>query len=238
MRALLVLLVAGSATAGTTPVSRLTTKSKADHHVALPKGVSVGGGQYSAVTIGPPYCVVSGIDEDGKLFEDWSLGRDDLDRGQRNQAGYSKDTFGLERLVVHGTTAELERTVVAGTDPGVATHRGHIPLVVVARADDLVVYAYRHRATVFLVTPTHGNGQSTFEDGQDWDPGLVERWTDCPYVIARVVISRDGASKPAQLSGTIEGAHGGSYRVDASITQTSRDPEPLLSVVVRFIDRP
>ena len=235
---LLAVLACGTATAGTTPISKLATKARADRHPTLPQDVSIEVGKYSEVTTTAPYCVVYGIESYEVGFQDWSIGNDEVDFGWRNLSGSSGNGLGIERLVVHGQRAELDRSVVGGYNPTVATDRGHIPLVVVARIDDLVVYAYRSGKTIFLVTPTTGPAGVDFESGRpEWGPGLVHRDTNCSYAITQIPVPQDGLGASGQITGSLQGVHGGSYRVDASVTKMSRDPEPLLSVTARFVDR-
>ena len=138
--------------------------------------------------------------------------------------------FWIERLVVRGDAAELERIAASvGQLAIVPSARSRIPLHAVARLDDLVVYAYRWDAKVFLVTRSLP-GALVRTDGAD---GLTEA-PECSFVYTQLVVRR-GSSQAVQIRGTVPST-GRPYLVDASISKTSRDPEPLLSVTARLLD--
>jgi hypothetical protein len=140
-------------------------------------------------------------------------------------------TFGIERFALRGDTPELERVTVSLIyGELVPSARSRITLHAVAKLDGLVVYAYRWGAHVFLLARSSG------EPLRRRDGGLgLEEATGCgvAYTTLRV---RDGASQPVQIIGTIPGT-GKRYLVGASVAQTGRDPEPLLSVTARLLEK-
>jgi hypothetical protein len=139
------------------------------------------------------------------------------------------EPFGLERLVTRGDTVEIER-ITASIIYGeiVPTARSRIPLHPVAALDGLTVYAYRWGARIFLVTRS---SETTFRR-RDGGLGLEEA-PGCGPVYTTMRL-RNGSSQLAQIQGTVPGT-GKPYLVDASVTQTGRDPEPLLSVSARLL---
>jgi hypothetical protein len=132
-------------------------------------------------------------------------------------------TFSIERLIDRGDTAELERIAAViryrSIDP---TARSRIALHPVAKLDGLTIYAYRWGAKVAIVART----------GDQFDPITGPT---CGILFEQLVVS-DGSSRAVQLSGTVPRT-GKRYIVNADISQTSRDPEPLLTVTARLLDR-
>jgi hypothetical protein len=140
-------------------------------------------------------------------------------------------TFGVERLVERADGAELERVSVNNArrylDP---TGRSRIPLHVVGKLDGLTVYAYRWASQVFLIARSTEEA-SVRSDGTD---GLLGG-SECGILYAMLRV-RNGSSQVAQIRGVVPRT-GKRYQVDASVSQTGRDPEPLLAVTTRFVER-
>lgn len=132
-------------------------------------------------------------------------------------------TFAIERLVVRGDTAELERIAAViryrAIEP---TARSRIALLPVAKLDGLVVYAYRWGSKLAVVARTGDN------------PDFIPAPT-CGVLFAELAV-RGGSSRVVQLFGTVPST-GKRYIVNADVSQTSRDPEPLLTVTARLLDR-
>ncbi len=143
----------------------------------------------------------------------------------------AREPFGIERVVTRGDGAELERItaeVVLGKLEPLA--RSRISLHAVAKLDGITVYAYRWHTTVYLLAPSLAGASRRRDDRM-----FMDEAPECAhaYTLLRV---RNGASQPVQIRGHVP-ATGKPFLVDASITQTSRDPEPLLSVTARLLDR-
>ena len=226
--AILVAIMSGTAVADTVPLSSLATHARLQQHVTLPASVKItraNAGEYT--TIAPPYCLVSDFPEH------WTSGADDLDMDRRGASGWITSR-GIERLIVRDNgDAELERTQL---DPDLTPiERGHIPLHRVASIDEHhAVYAYHFHDQVFVIAESTSDVLLRFDsEGQTSGRG-VTRAQNCGYAITQVRIAK-GSSQAAQISGGFDTQH---YLIDTSITQTSRDPEPLLSVTARVIDVP
>ena len=230
MRSLLLLLLAlllpSLAAADTTPLSVFPDKPVRYAQAAgsLPAVATVAGSNHTVRVTGgacviydpPPYW----IDGDAALTGQ----SDELETGDSS-------SFGLERLVTRGDTVEIER-ITASVIYGeiVPTARSRIPLHPVARLDGLTVYAYRWGAQIFLVTRSTGTALRRRDGGL----GLEEASYCGPvYTALRL---RKGSSQVAQIEGTVPRT-GKPYLIDASVTQTGRDPEPLLAVSARLVDR-
>jgi hypothetical protein len=141
--------------------------------------------------------------------------------------------FGIERLVVRRDGgAELERiAAVIEDERGVAVPRARsrIPLHEVARLEGLVVYAYRWAGKVFLLARSLEGALLRRDGGHGFEESL------CGVAVTQMRV-RNGASEPVQLEGRIP-ATGKRYLVDASVSQTGRDPAPLLAVTARLVER-
>ena len=143
--------------------------------------------------------------------------------------------FGIERLVVRGDTAELER-VTANVTFGelVPIARSRVTLREVAKLEGLSVYAYRWGTNIYLVTRS-ATDPLLRRDGVAGSEEAI----GCG-IVSTVLRLRGGSSQLAQIRGTVPGPGPGTgkqYVIDASAAQTGRDPEPLLSVVARFVER-
>ena len=139
--------------------------------------------------------------------------------------------FGIERLSIRGDAAELERVAVrTNYRELVPEARSRIPLLTVAKLDGLAVYAYRWRSQVYLIA------QSTDDTAVRTD-GHVELMgaAECGVNYALMWV-RNGSSEVAQIRGRVPRT-GKRYVVDASVSQTGRDPEPLLAVTARLLER-
>jgi hypothetical protein len=161
----------------------------------------------------------------------WIDGDADLGRRYPDLEVGDPTPFGIERLVVRGDTAELERvtaSVIYGELVPIA--RSRIALHPVAKLDGLAVYAYRWGASIHLVTWSSGMPLVRRDGGEG-----LEELIGCE-VVSTTLRLRDGASQLAQIRGTVPGT-GKSYVVDASAAQMGRDPEPLLSVAARLLGR-
>jgi hypothetical protein len=228
MRALLLLslLAPAIAAADTTPLSTFPEKPVRYGQAAgsLPAVATVAGSNHTVRVTGGA-CVIYDppaywIDGDAALTGP----SDELET--RDPA-----PFGLERLVTRGDTVEIER-ITASVLYGeiVPSARSRIPLYPVARLDSLTVYAYRWGARIFLVT----RSSDTALRRRDGGLGLEEAPYCGPvYTMLRI---RNGSSQLAQIQGNVPGT-GKPYLIDASVTQTGRDPEPILSVTARLLDR-
>jgi hypothetical protein len=164
----------------------------------------------------PRYWIDGDADAAGGRFSTFSF-----DRGT---------TFGVERLAIRGDAAELERVVVRTLGRELAPEaRSRISLLTVAKLDGLAVYAYRWHAQVYLIA------QST-DDTAVRTVGHTELMgaAECGVNYALLWV-RNGSSEVAQIFGRIPRT-GKRYVVDASVSQTGRDPEPLLAVTARLIE--
>lgn len=146
----------------------------------------------------------------------------------------AREPFGIERLVVRGDSAELER-ITAEIVYGelVPLGRSRITLHEVARLEGLVVYAYRWQSKIFVLTRSAGMPPPPPELEM---AGMGDPAPECGVVQATLHLRADGTSRVSQLRGTVPGT-GKRFLIDASISQTGRDPEPLLAVTARFLDR-
>jgi len=143
----------------------------------------------------------------------------------------SGSTFGVERLIERADGAELERIAVHTARRYLMPKgRSRIPLHVVAKLDGLTVYAYRWGSQVYLIA------RSTEEASvrTDGNSGLLGG-TECGVLYAMLRV-RNGSSEVAQIRGVVPRT-GRRFLVDASVSQTGRDPEPLLSVTARLVER-
>ena len=228
----------GLATADTTAVSQLAARPARlmRNPLELPAAFDVEvSASWVSVQLPPGSASVGSCLVNGDLGR-WTRGDEDLDEEYRNggvNAGASPSlTVGLERLVVHGDEAELERTTVnVGPRVAVPIERGRIALRPVARRGDLVVYAFRSADSVFVLAPTTAEAMVRFDSEQPRAGRGVERRQSCNVALTQLRL-RPGSSQATQIEGTL----GHPYLVEASLTQTSRDPVPLLSVSVRYLD--
>jgi hypothetical protein len=207
------------------------------HSVAdLPaKSISVAPGKPPVVVekngereLDAPSCIVPGP------TPEWLAGAGTSDFEMRYPRWQGTEPLGIERLVVTGATAYLERRHVRyGVFETEVVEARRIPLQPVARAGDLVVYAYRRGTDVYLVAPA-GDAGSTVRSKPDSGEGMgVLRSSACSVALLRLQLE-GSASQPGQITGSLPSKRG--YRVDASLTKTRRDPKPLLSVVARLVD--
>ncbi|HWO20771.1 MAG TPA: hypothetical protein VNO30_18520 [Kofleriaceae bacterium] len=161
----------------------------------------------------------------------WIDGEGDLMRRYPEMEIGDPTPFGIERLVTRGDTAELER-VIANVVFGelVPISRSRITLREVATLPGLAVYAYRWGANVYLITRSSSDPVRRRDGGTGLEDSI-----GCGTVMTTLRL-RGGSSELAQIRGTVP-ATGKRYVIDASVVQTGRDPEPLLSVVARLVDR-
>ena len=138
------------------------------------------------------------------------------------------EQFGIERLITRGYTAELERTT-ATIEDGVLVPkaRSWVTLQQVAGLEGLAVYAYRWKDKVFLIARTTGQAAIRPDGGP-----FQHEETECSvvYTVLRV---RESGSQTVQLRGNVPSTRK-QYQIDASISQSGRDPVPLLSVTARL----
>lgn len=177
------------------------------------------------VAAAPPVCLISNpprywIDGDAAAAE-----------GRFSTFSFDNGTaFGIERLAIRGDAAELERVAVRTLQRELVPEaRSRIPLLTVAKLDGLAVYAYRWHAQVYLIA------QST-DDAAVRTDGHVELMgpAECGVNYALLWV-RNGSSEVAQIRGRIPRT-GKRYVIDASVSQTGRDPEPLLAVTARLAE--
>jgi hypothetical protein len=220
------LLLPALAAADTTPLSALPARparyaqAAGAVHVELVTGADV-----HDVSGPEAVCLIS----DPPAY--WIDGDGTLDYRYRDaQVGF-ETPFGIERLVTRKDGAELERIAASVVDGKVVpSARSRIPLHVAARLEGLAVYAYRWDHKVFLLTWSL-DGAVLRRDGA---AGLEDAPT-C-RVVTTMMRVRDGSSEPVQIRGRVP-ATGAPYLVDASVSQTARDPAPLLSVTARLLAR-
>lgn len=220
MRALVVWLVAvsGVAAADTTPLSALATKPRA--------GVADG-----SETKWPCAMNTSELRDAA-----WHLGDDTLVHDDPSPPAMvdSKDAadIGHERIVVGTRGAELQRARDGKL--------GRIPLHVVAHlADGLDVYAYRARSLdaeqpvpAVFVLAAFPEGEANL-DSTMVDLGASNFRSFTCGIGATLVRVVDGNSRLAELRGSLP--DGRRFVVQASVTKTSRNREPILSVVAREV---
>lgn len=224
--ALLFALAPAPAAADPLPLSSLPAKPARYTQAAgpVPVTVTVSQDRYS-ISTEEPDCLMADvpkywIDGDGFLEGHWS-----------HVTTYARELFWIERFVVRDGAAELERiraSIVDGVP--VPSARSRIPLHAVAQLPGLVVYAYRWDAKVYLVARSLPAALVRTDNRTD----LVEGHP-CGLVYTELIVRR-GSSQAAQIRGRVPST-GKTYLVDASISQTSRDPEPLLSVTARLLAR-
>jgi hypothetical protein len=223
---LLVLLAPAVAAAGTTPLSALPAKPARYAQAPGPvpakvesydSGRTIHAAASACLTSAPPAYWIDGDAEIGDRLPELAL--------------EIRSGFGIERLVTRGDGAELERIKASVIySEIVPSARSRIPLQEVAKLDGLVVHAYRWDAKVFLIV--RSSGTTLFRrDGAS----SREEAPDCPFAYTMLRV-RGGASQMVQLEGTVPGT-GKQFVVDASVAQTGRDPEPLLSVTARLVER-
>jgi len=219
---LVVLVASQHASAAPTPLSELPEKTTWARP-AIPSGVVDTDDEYLT---SDTQCLVEAPPKY------WTSGGGDMGARSASLDG----EIGIERLVEAGEGAYLERTRTRPA-PGnklVALERGRIALLPVARVDGLTVYAYRRDGSVFVVAravPTESLG-FVRSDARSYKFANV----DCAIASTQMRL-RNGSSEPMQIEGVIPSSRR-NYLVDASVSKTSRDPEPLLSVVVRVVKPP
>jgi hypothetical protein len=229
-------LLSSTAAADVTPLSRLPSQPARVEHGgggALPKGVSLFNHWYQPsvqleLQVVAPYCGFKSIPPD------WSKGDGDIALGQLEREfdefirSKPDGTIGLERLIEHDGHAELERITVSATPYPPEVDRSRIALAPVGRLDETVIYAYRYGDNVFLVARARPTADvrfgSIFGDAED---GVDPR---CGLALPQLRL--DGVSSE---NVRILDSHPPCTRIDASISKTSRDVEPLLAVTARHV---
>jgi hypothetical protein len=222
------LLAPQLARADATPLSALPAKPVRYGQAAGPLHVKVEPDPtyYALVGTGGPVCFVEEppdywIDGDVPLYG----------RVPELRVG-AREPFGIERLLVRGDTAELERITAEAEHGGLSPlARSRITLHEVARLEGLAVYAYRWQSKVVVLA--RSAGVPLPPDAEEL--GMGEPPPECGTVYATLQV-RNGSSRVTQIHGTIPGTRK-RFLVDASVSQTGRDPEPLLSVTARLLER-
>ena len=160
----------------------------------------------------------------------WLDGNTDLEEDGRYRWAYSTDQFGYERLVVRGGKTALERTRIdfASGALGVSA-RSYVALAPIAKVGTVDIYTYRFGKRVFLIVPTADNQATVAYDHAEPGTGHIDM--ECGYGITALRVRADGSSQAIRLSGKLP--TGKPYQIDASISKSSRDPEPLLSITTR-----
>jgi hypothetical protein len=218
MRLVLTLLVMSSAaSADVTPLSRLPSRpAHIEHDVPILKVVA-------------PYCTVAG----GPIT--WAAGDGDLDLERRASEAIhdwnpdqSDGALALERLIEHDGHAELERTTISAMPGGWVAERGRIALVRVGQVDATTIYAYRRGSDVFLVMRA-SSATIQFDSNYFMGGGHRDLEMPCDHAITQLRL-REQASQIATIWAPKE-----CVGVDASISKTSRDREPLLAVAARHV---
>jgi len=163
-------------------------------------------------------------------LEHWTEGGDELDmRWRVHEVSVGKDPVGLERLEQRGSAMVLERTKLALEDDKlVALERGRIALRPVGEVAGVVVYAFRRADHVLLVALTGGQGSMRSDSELAANPN---RGADCWLVTTEMYVV-NGSSQAVQMMGSVPGSPA-YFVIDASVSKTSRDREPLLSVTAR-----
>ena len=231
MKAALLVLVATPAFA--TPVAMSTRPAKTTlRGTKRPAGFSYDGQGAKAPANG---CMV------GAASDKWLAGDTQLDFEfrQRSIPGSSyAHLYGIEQLVT-GTDPHLERTLLyheSGNtydESDTLVGRARVALAPIAESKGIVVYGYRYHAesadNVFLVVPTTGASELRFQTFSPESGRSDRRNNDCAFATLQLQVV-NGASQ----SGRIVGQSGKQYFwIDASVSKTSRDPEPLVDVTLR-----
>jgi hypothetical protein len=142
--------------------------------------------------------------------------------------------FGVMRLVEGGDQPHLERAVLhfaPATQKIEVMRQVTIPLAKHPTSDPTVsVYAYRAKDAVHLVVPALGNSHAVFSDVGSSGRENQRTFNPCGLVDLRLPTATRGAF--VQLSGETPGAKPHNFTLNASVTKTARDPEPLVSIAL------
>lgn len=224
--ALVLAFVSAPAAAAPIPLSELPAKPARYAQALGPVPAKITSGQHRlTISASPQTCLLPDppkywIDGDAVLTERWM-----------DMVTDAAGAFGLERLVERAGGAELERIAVEMRDAAIVpTARSRIPLRAVAELPGVTVYAYRWASKIFLIARSRDDATARSDGGGGFTAG-----PECGTILV-VLRVRDGASEVAQISGRAP-ATGKPFLVSASVSQTGRDPEPLLAVTARMLDR-
>jgi hypothetical protein len=238
MRAILCLtLLSAVAAADVTPLSKLPSRpAHAAHRVPAPEHAAEFVHELSAyeqvLRFTPPYCGVANL-PGGWMDGEGELTDLRLSRGREVAVTWGPQFFelGLERLIEHEGRAILERTRMLGAIDHPDADRTQIALVPVGHLDDTTIYAYRNDESVFVIARSApGTWVRVDDSGAPLTSGHREDEQTCDFAITELrVPSR--SSQNARIWNPKR-----CTRIDASITKTSRDPEPLLAVTARHVD--
>jgi hypothetical protein len=156
----------------------------------------------------------------------------------------------LWKLVEKDDTVRLEQTEFESTsNEGELwpARRRTTDLRVVAKENGVIVWAYRDATgDIVLIAKGATNGRELRPVGKDETPMISTPWSSCSFGAARIRPSEARAGTIVQLQGALEGeaSEGGEAKknktrwiVDASLVKLTRDPEPVLSVRTRLVDK-
>jgi hypothetical protein len=144
-----------------------------------------------------------------------------------------------ERLVVSEAGAAVLEIVDAWADPGSGgvseAARSTVPLTVVARAGGVTTYAFREGDALHLVV---ANPQQMM-----WrDDGGSTASSDCDHVRVRLELPQGVGGTTVSVGGSVpatgEKPRQRELEVSASLSRTTRDPEPVIAVSLAFTEHP
>jgi hypothetical protein len=229
MKALVLLLVSGVAAADTYRLSEIRTPPRIGVADGSENRWPCGFPVVETITGTMPELVTRG------LMDGWLRGDDDLIRDEPTAFVDPAPKSARERLVVTAHGAELQRAF--------GSQRARIPLHVVAHVmPGIDVYAYRandieadaepHPAIFLLTTVDDGDASLDSDAGQGGVRTIrgISRESSCGILATKLRVI-DGNSRVGQMIGRLR--DGRSFFISASVSKTSRDREPILSVSVR-----
>ncbi len=169
----------------------------------------------------------------GRLTNEYSSAVDEKDE---------KPSY-LERLVQKDgkTTLERQRFTFAPKEGTLAVSpRVSVALQEVARAEGVVVWAFRDGKDVVLVSRAFDGGYESAHKSPEEEGGFSFIGADgCPFAEARLDATAAKTGAAAELHGQLPKRGKGkdavtpTFTVYASLSRLSRDPEPTLAVRVR-----
>jgi hypothetical protein len=181
------------------------------------------------VTVDAPLCVIA------TPPEHWTSGEDDLESENRDEYADSRQAFGIERMFELDGHMVLERTRADIASSEIRPlERSWIQLAAVAHAGNHTVYAFRTSEKVYLVARSRDTTTVRF-DAKTEDGVGRRRISSCTIALTEIRIRKRGGSLPVEIVGKVPSTSK-TFEVKASLTQTSRDPEPLLAVHLRVSD--
>jgi hypothetical protein len=218
--ALVLVLASGAATAGTFPLSQIRVTPRVED------------GERDVLAQRWP-CAIDAE----TVPPEWVSGGGDALYLRPIAPAVLERSAGEERVVVSAHGAELQRRA-----DGIV---GHVPLRVVAHVTaGIDVYAYALRPSgpppaesVVYLLASFPEGESSFavevaSGGESTITG-ASRGVACGLLGTELIVDH-GNSRVGELQGTLP--DGRNFLISASVSKTSRDGEPVLSVVARAVD--